>query len=369
MAGQRAICVVVLFCLASAAGLSADGCRGPESMRARLQGQPTAEAFTDLGIWFGERKQYACAADAFGSSLSLQPNSANVTFMFGVSLLLSGSPQEAIAPLQVSEKLDPRNPKLHPVLASAFDELHQTRKAETEWQAALELDPESSSALDAFSRDLLLDHDYSGTIALLENPIVSGARTALQSLNLGLAYAGNAKLDEAARVLRDGLNTKPDSLPLADELANVLEQLGRPEEANTVLKLALTLHPEDLHSAELDTEVHYLRLLVATGSEKAAAVGERLLLASPHNWEVLYLNAVLETKAGKLQTARTHLEQSVQLNPDSALSQAALGLLLAQLNDLRGAKEHLEKAVALGDHSPDVEANLSKVLRSLDQPR
>ena len=251
--------------------------------------------------------------------------------MFGVSLL-SGNAQEAIAPLQVSEKLDPRNPKLHPVLASAYDELHQTRKAETEWQAALEFDPDSSPARStALSRDLILDHDYAGTIALLENPIVSGQRTALQSLNLGLAYAGNAKLEEASRVLRDGLNTTPDSLALANQLASVLKQLGRPEEASMALNLALTLHPEDIHSADLDTEVHYLRTLVRdTGSEKAAAVGEQLLTAAPHNWEVLYLNAVLETKAGKLQTARDHLEQSVELNAGFASGQAALGLVLAQ---------------------------------------
>ncbi len=363
------MCVVAMFFTVSAPMLRADVCRAPESMKARLQGNPTAEAFTDLGIWFGEHKQYACAADAFGSSLSLQPNSANVTFMFGVSLFLSGNAQEAIAPLQVSEKLDPRNPKLHPVLASAYDELHQTRKAETEWQAALEFDPESSPALDALSRDLILDHDYAGTIALLENPIVSGQRTALQSLNLGLAYAGNAKLEEASRVLRDGLNTTPDSLALANQLASVLEQLGRPEEASMALNLALTLHPEDIHSADLDTEVHYLRTLVATGSEKAAAVGEQLLTAAPHNWEVLYLNAVLETKAGKLQTARDHLEQSVELNAGFASSQAALGLVLAQMNDLHGAKEHLEKAVVLGDNNPDVEANLAKVLRSLGQAK
>ena len=60
------MCVVAMFFTVSAPMLRADVCRAPESMKARLQGNPTAEAFTDLGIWFGEHKQYACAADAFG---------------------------------------------------------------------------------------------------------------------------------------------------------------------------------------------------------------------------------------------------------------------------------------------------------------
>ncbi len=44
-----------------------------------------------------------------------------------------------------------------------------------------------------------------------------------------------------------------------------------------------------------------------------------------------------------------------------------LGLVLAQLNDLRGAKEHLQQAIALGDTNPDVQANLAKVLMSLGE--
>jgi len=63
-------------------------------------------------------------------------------------------------------------------------------------------------------------------------------RTAQQSLNLGLAYAKLNKLDDAIRVLRDGLNTTPDSLPLANELADVLTQMNRKEEAATVLEVA-----------------------------------------------------------------------------------------------------------------------------------
>ncbi len=359
---RSAILLALLFGTASL--LCAEVCRAPESMRQRLEGQPTAEAFADLGIWFGEQKKYACAADAFAASLNLQPDSANVALMFGVSLYLSGNAQEAIAPLQVSEQLDPRNPKLHPVLASAFDELHQTSNAEIEWRAALALEPESSDALDALSRDLALDNDYPGIITLLENPVVRGQRTALQSLNLGLAYAKTAKLEESARVLRDGLNTSPDSLGLANELASVLDQLGRAEEAASVLNLAATLHPGDL-----DTAVHYLRTLMAVRSEKAAQVAEQLLLSSPHNAEVLYLNGVVETKDGKLQQARAHLEQSLALNSDSAESHAALGLLLAQLNDKRAAKEHLEKAIALGDKSPDVRDTLAKILQGLTQPK
>jgi tetratricopeptide (TPR) repeat protein len=232
-----ALGICLWFGCAAGSPLWAEACRAPESMRQSLHGHPTADAFTDLGIWFGEQKQYACAADAFAASLNIRPDSANVAFMFGASLYLSGNAEEAIVALQVSEKLAPRNPKLHPVLASAFDDLHQAKNAEAEWRAALELDPEASNALDALSHDLILDRDYPAIISLLEDPIVRGQRTDVQSLNLGLAYAKTNKVEEAIETLRDGLNTSPDSLPIADELVEVLVKTGRTEEATAVVKL------------------------------------------------------------------------------------------------------------------------------------
>ncbi len=354
--------LVLLLWLALSSLSGAESCMAPESMRSSLQGHPTAETFADLGIWFGEQKKYACAADAFAASLSIQPKAANVAFMFGASLYLSGNAKDAITALQMSEELEPRNPKLHPVLAAAFDELHQTKNAEAEWQATLTIDPESSDALDALSRDLTLDGDYSETIALLENPIIRGQRTAVQSLNLGLAYARSAKREDSVKILRDGLNTSPDSVALANELADILGQIGRPEEASSVLSLALIVHPGDV-----DTEVHLLRTLVAVRSEKAKQVGIHLLLSSPRNWEVQYLNGVLEIQEGRLEEARSHLEESAAINPNVAELHRALGSLLLQLKDMSGAKEQYEKAIALGDKSAETQADLSKVLQNLGE--
>src|ERR1039458_440063 len=55
--------LVLLLWLALSSLSGAESCMAPESMRSSLQGHPTAETFADLGIWFGEQKKYACAAD------------------------------------------------------------------------------------------------------------------------------------------------------------------------------------------------------------------------------------------------------------------------------------------------------------------
>jgi Tfp pilus assembly protein PilF len=256
-----AVPLLLLLCWAPV--LWAQDCVAPESMRARLENHPTADDFTDLGVYFAKNEQYACAVPAFAASLNLTRDAPDVALMFGASLLMSGNAEDAVPPLQVAEQAEPYNIKVHLLLASAFEQLNQVSNADEEWRAALRIDPASSSALDHLSTRLVAAHDYAGAITLLGNPLISGERTATQSLNLGLSYAATGNLNEAVIVLRDGLNTSPDSLPMANALADVLLSLTRPDEAITVLDLAMAQHPEDL-----DTQLHYRRIVSCCASAR-----------------------------------------------------------------------------------------------------
>lgn len=216
-------------------------CAPPDSMKERFSGKPDTAALNDLGIWLGEQKNYTCAADAFATSLEMDPHQKDmphVAFMLGASLYMAGDVKEAIPALQEAEKFGYRDIKLHLVLADALDSTHSTSDAEMEWRAALEIDPEYSDALDSLSNDLIADSDYKGVVALLDTPRLEPQRTVQQCRNLALAYVREGKLDEAKRVLRDGLNTYPDSMQLAGQLADVLNRIGKKAEAAAVLQIA-----------------------------------------------------------------------------------------------------------------------------------
>jgi Flp pilus assembly protein TadD len=221
--------------------LTAQTCTPPDDIKAKLHDKPTAGVLNDLGLWFAERQQYACAANAFGSSLQTdaqQPDLPHIVFEFGVSLYLSGDTREAIPSLQESERLGYRDSKLHVILATALDSTRDLASAEPEWRKALDFDPDNTTALDALSGDLLSDGDPKAVIDLLDTPRLKAWRSAQQAMNLGTAYSKSNKPDEALRVLEDGLNTNPDSYDLAEQLAGVLTQQGRHDEATMVLKLA-----------------------------------------------------------------------------------------------------------------------------------
>ena len=331
-------------------------------MRAEVEAKPSAETYANLGAWFGNQKQFGCAAEAFASAAKMQPESESYQYMWGLSLYSASRAAEAEEPLRTAARLNPSDVRPHLALGAALDNLKQTAAAETEWRAALAIDPDSETALDALSQDLIDDKDYVGVMTLLGKPAETRVRSPLQSLNLGTAYASLVMLNDASKVLREGLNTSPDSLPLAVELALVLKLLSRDGEAYAVLDLALQHHPGDQN-----TQLLYCRMLVSGHSENAPQLVHKVLLAHPDNWEALYLSSVLETQDGDFKQAQVHLERSVALNPNDPKSQLALGNVLAKLQDLQGAKEHFEKAIALGVPDPEVQYDLAKVLQSLGE--
>jgi len=357
-ARRRGVYAVALFWLA--AGMFAfSSCTAPSFMRARLQSQPNAAAYADLGAWFGDRKEFRCAAEAFANASRLQPQSEAFAYMWGLSLYSAGDLQGAIKPLRLAERLNPTDEHPHLILGATLDKRGLIPDAEKEWRSALAVDPASSTALDGLSGDLVRAKNYAAAIALLDAPANRGHHSSQQSLNLGMAYARTVQLEKASDVLRTALNSAPDFLPIAKELAVVLVLLTRNDDAIAVLDLALLKHPDDV-----DTQLLYLRALVSAHSDKAGAVGRRLLSAAPHNWEALYLNGLLETQDGKLEQARAHLEESIAINPNFAKSHQKLGLVFAQLQETPQAIEQLEQAIALGDREPEAQFELAMILRN-----
>ena len=335
-------------------------CTPPAELSARLKAAPNSQAYAEVGNWYAGQKLFDCAATAFSSAFQLDPSSASLAYLSGLSLYSAGRDEPAVASLKQAKQLDPSDIRPRMVLAAALDRMKKTADAVTEWHAALAIDPDSGPALDGLSQDLLDQKDFTGIITLLSKPGSTRIRTSQQSLNLGAAYAGTGQLDAATEVLRGALNSDPDSLPIADELSLVLMLHGRDEEAFRVLDLAIEKHPDDQR-----TQVLYLRIMVTSHNAKAPVFARKLLASYPNQWEVLYLNAVLESREADSSAARTHLEHSISLNPGSYEPHAQLGAILSQLGELPAAKEQLEKAIALGDAEPETRYSLAMVFKRL----
>jgi len=333
---RRAIPLALLIWLATGSLVFASSCIPPDSMKEKLKNNPTADVYRDLGIWYGTQEQYVCASEAFATSLRMDPGQkqgGNIDFMYGESLYFSGDVKGAIAELSKAERSDFQNATLHLMLAAAYDQMQWTGSAESEWRAALALDKECSEALDGLSNDLIANNDYAATIELLENPIVIGQRTSVQSLNLGVAYDKMAKQEEAARVLRDGLSTSPGSLPLANKLSEILVELGRPQEASSVRTLALAQHPGDPDPS--------------------------LNASQPSSAQDLYDRAGKALDAGDAAQAIKLYEELLQLVPDSVEARTNLGAAFAQIGRYDEAIQQYRQALSRDPNNETVLLNLA----------
>ena len=231
------VSVVLILCAALAEALPAalSQCVPPPSIAAALKAQPDASAYARLGNWFANRNQPACAADAFGKAVAMQPDSANYAYLLGISLFSAGEPRRAIAPLEQSLRIDSSSVDAHLVLGSVLSRVGRRADADMQWRMVLSLDPKSSAALEYLSRDLLVDGNYVAVIDLLRPMEISGKLSASSAVNLSVAYTKAGLLGNAYDVLQTSLRTNPSSVQVIEALSAVLVMLDRYQDAAQIL--------------------------------------------------------------------------------------------------------------------------------------
>lgn len=346
--------------LVAAHATAQSGCVAPHSLQIQPGTPPDAAAYAQLGSWFAGRRKFSCAADAFRKAAAMQPDSAQYSYLLGLSLSSAGQPKEAIAALRASLRSDPGSVQAHLALATTLDQSGAQTEAETEWRFALAHDSDSALALESLSRDLLADQNYSAVISLLRPRRAAGALSDKLAIDLSVALSKSGLLQDASDLLRAQLQLHPQSLPVAEAMAGALMLQSRFEEAVEVLgPLA------HRNASDMPTQLLYFRTLVLAHKPDAEALGERLLRLDPHQWELLYLVGLLRQQAGDTTAAKRYFAASVAANPGYADSHYRLGVEMAKLGDNADAKEQLDKAMALGLQAPEAHFELAKVLRAV----
>jgi tetratricopeptide (TPR) repeat protein len=336
-------------------------CAVPQALRGSGAEKDTATRLSRLGQFYVSQKNYLCAANTYGRAAAFVPNSPKFAYLWALSLYSAGKYSEALEPIERALKLSPHDLNSRLLFAATLDHLGRVRDGERQWREALALSPDSATALYALSQDLLEEKDFTGVVTLLfdRRPEV---RTSVQALNLGIALAAVGRINEAAAVLRSGLDAYPDSLPIANELAMSLMVLGRFDEAFSTWDRVLQKNPNDEQ-----TQIRYLEALVLSRPDLAEPRARRMLAAYPHQWEVLYLNAIVDSREGLYPQARHLLQESVSANPAYAPTHRELGKVLDKMGDLSASKAELETAISLGDTQTDVQYQLGRVLRGMGE--
>jgi Flp pilus assembly protein TadD len=334
-------------------------CKGPQTLEGKLQVHADVPTYTELGTWFGDHGNYDCAVETFRNALKLEPGSAQLYYLVGLSLYSAGRVEEAVEPLGRSIYLLPEVVKPHLILGAAYQQLGRRDEAKAQWQAALQIDPHSVETLDAVSKALIADGDYGSVIELLH----SAPHNEDLILDLALAYGRSRMLDDAAKVLTAALKLHPSSIPLTSALVTVYVNQVHYAEAVHIAEKSARMHPGNLDAQRL-----YLRVLVLNGDQAPATpIAHKLLTAHPHDVDFLYLTGILENTSGNYEAARKHLEEAVTLDPNHYNARYNLGVALLGLKDPAGASAQLEKALALGGTEPEIHFKYATALSNLGE--
>lgn len=351
--------LIALLAVLLAAGPARAACTGPAALETKIKTHPTAQSYGELGNWFGDQKQFACAAQAFKSAVRLMPKSAQLNYLLGLAYYESEKFDQAVPPLQRSVELDSSALKPHILLATAFMRLSQPQDAAPEWSAALKIDPSNENALHSLSRCLVAIGDNAAVIGLLHDHKLDED----MAVDLAIAYTRTGMFDDATKTLNDTLKLYPNSVPLSNALVTVYMKVSQTDLAERIAETCYKAHPDD-HNAQ----VSYMRTLVYNGDwAPARPIAKQLLASDPHAFDTLYLVGVLERQEGDYAAARSHLTEAAGLNPTLANLRYNLGATLDRLHESAAAVTQLQQAIALGDKDPEVHFELANALRATGQ--
>src|SRR2546422_6982804 len=214
--------------------------------------------------------------------------------------------------------------------------------------------------------------DYYGAIHLLEEVIATGRAFADAHHLLGLSYSLAGQPDKALEQLDRALALNPNYVEALIHRALVLNELGREEEANAVLRRARQVGSErraGFHghiAAKLANQHAALgeAYLEAGGLNEAIAQYEAALALGPAFHDLRYKLGRLLLQAGRALHAHEQFPRIVRRRPPFLCAAAPLGRSCYPPGDGLAARAVWEELQARRPEDPRVEAYLALLSRS-----
>ena len=259
-------------------------------------------------------------------------------------------------------------------------------RAETEFRAALEKDPDYADAWAGLARSLLsrltaapeqADANYQAGVDAARRAIRLAPESATGYVWLGRAYLARGLGEAAAEQFQLAAEIEPDSVDVLSAQAGIHRSEGRLADAVRLLQRAVRIEPGDtnLHN-QLGTASVRLGELQRAREAYSVAWGEIV----PHEARLGCMLAWISLVAGEIEMARSYVARFRELEPDSPfMANCSVGLFLP-IRDMDAARqvfEHqreyfeqrypLTAALVLARTQPDAEVEplLARAERSL----
>lgn len=303
-----------------------------------------------------ELRKYDQAQEDVDFLLKRYPKNPGANFAQGLIYLNAGKPRDAVDFLRSAVLGDPT--KLYPkyYLGVAHLKLGNVEQAAEYAEGAFEMLPAAVAVRRLLAEVRLRERDFP-QVEKLVRPIVLQRKGDLRAREL-LAFSllGRGRTEQALPLLRELMETEPDSSIAKMRYGTALLTLGRDQEGIKYLQAAVAEKP-NLDQAWL----LLIRYLVRQGQiNKAMQIAESYRKAQPNSPRPWVLIGELRRGQGDISGARAAFEQASSVepgNPDASHGLASLAMAAKNYADARARLE-----AVLADHKDHLATLLSLAL-------
>lgn len=219
---------------------------------------------------------------------------------------------------------------------------------------ALAITPGHGPALAALTDILLGRGDAAGALRWL-GPAADSALDAHLLLNLGLAYMGVGRADQAATSFQRALRQNPDDADALRWLGALLTEEGHPDQGIPLLERAVAAAPKSADNLAL-LSLAYAE--VGRTPDAVAAAGRAAMIPGA-NAQALYYAGRALLSAGRADQAETVLQRAVTLKPDQPDMITALGEAKAALGKNAEAAALFQQALRIDPNDAEAKQGLA----------
>jgi len=330
-----------------------------------VQRDPTAPAYSTLGVAYAQENELDCALTAFQEALRLDKQNWDARYNLALALIRKGRGRKASDQLHILIQQKPDSPNAHNTLGTLLQQQGELEAAAEEFKAALKCDPTFAVAALNLGQVLIDQKRYTAAIAYLLDALKSSPPPDLEpqlQTTLGVAYAENGDSGQAIATLEQVIKAHPDDAEAHFNLGTVYAKQGPAlghQKAIANFKEAVRIDPH------YDAALYSLaKVLVQLGQfSEALSYLSDYTHRQPKDAEGFHLLGSAYAGLTQLPKAVEALERARQLKPDDYEIRYELGSALAKTGKTNEAIEQLVVAERISPHFADTHYQLALQLR------
>ena len=305
-------------------------------------------AYHNLGVILAKRSQYGDAAALFAEAARWSPGIEALDKNWGTASFRAGQHKGAIAPLERSLLVDPKDANVRQMLALSYFMSEDFPKAAATFRPILANLPDNPSLLYAAGISLAKAGDSNAASEIFRRMLAQNPDVPEVHLFLGQAHAEQKEDDEALKEFSRALELNP-KLPEANYSAGIIHlRQGDRERAENDFRAELAVDPGD-PSAEY--RLGYILLAEQKQAEAVEILGD-VVRQKPNDADAHYVLGKALLEKGDLKPATERLETAVHLDPAQPAAYYQLSLAYRRQGLIKEADTTLRQYEKLKQKKP-----------------